>query len=230
MHPRSWDRELWTYMKAGDGVTCPIFSTCNVRLEGGWCPNQSDGTFGKHLYLCGDLEDTSPILSGYDMLNHWHPGKVFKLVETLAQDYLRHAGVFGPPTLEDTLINNNKQYKIEVRPLPLKACYGAVWHLGDTWVLHVNRNHPPAVKRFTIFHELFHILVHGECTPKFKKRGSTEAMFNELLADYFAMCLMAPRDWLEQQWLELHNVSALANRLQMPRAPLAVRLIQAKLL
>ena len=53
-------------------------------------------------------------------------------------------------------------------------------------------------KRFTLFHEAFHILTHCNTTPTFSRIGVTQGSFNELLADVFAVFIMMPREWVEE--------------------------------
>ena len=32
-----WESELWSYLSASDGMRCPLYEHCHVRLIGKWC-------------------------------------------------------------------------------------------------------------------------------------------------------------------------------------------------
>jgi len=36
-----WESELWCYINRGDGVECPVFSSCQIREECKWCLTQN---------------------------------------------------------------------------------------------------------------------------------------------------------------------------------------------
>lgn len=44
----------------------------------------------------------------------------------------------------------------------------------------------------------------------FRKRGTKEGSFNELLADYFAGCILMPREWVKEKWAEVKNLRSMA--------------------
>jgi len=80
------------------------------------------------------------------------------------------------------------------------------------------------MKRFTLFHEAFHILAHCRTTPVFRKRGSIRGSFNELLADYFANCLLMPRKWIRETWAEVKDLDRIAEIYDAPKAGVCLRL------
>jgi len=61
------------------------------------------------------------------------------------------------------------------------------------WIIHLKKDDPFTTQRFTLFHEVFHILAHHRNTPASRKRGHRETPFTELLANYFAACVLMPR-------------------------------------
>jgi Zn-dependent peptidase ImmA (M78 family) len=86
------------------------------------------------------------------------------------------------------------------------------------------------MKRFTIFHEAFHILAHCRTTPVFRKRGAIGGSFNELLADYFAVCILMPRQWVGEKWAEVQDFNRMAKIFDVPKPAMCIRLRQLGLI
>ena len=69
------------------------------------------------------------------------------------------------------------------------------------WVILVNATHPPVRQRFTVAHELGHLLLHGYTAPhadrafKFRDARSSEgSALEEIQANQFAAELLMPRE------------------------------------
>lgn len=81
---------------------------------------------------------------------------------------------------------------------------GALVPLNDGgWAILVNATHSPSRQRFTIAHELGHLLLHGYTAPhadrtfKFRDARSSEgSALEEIQANQFAAELLMPRDLL----------------------------------
>ena len=131
----------------------------------------------------------------------------------------------------DLILHGGDGRPIEVRELPFKAHHGAIWRLNDCWVMQLNSNDTPARKRFTLYHEIFHILAHCKATPVFKKTSSSpEGSFNELLADYFALCILMPREWVIERWAEVRDLNRMAEIFVVPKSAICIRLRQLGLI
>jgi len=142
----------------------------------------------------------------------------------LSQKYIKAGRVKCLP-VPTALIHLIGQGSIkEVHHLPLKAYHGATWNLKEEWIIQLKADDTLSMKRFTIFHEAFHILAHCRGTPVFKKRGLEQGSFNELLADYFAACLLAPRQWLSEKWPQTQDLDKMAEIFDAPKAVVCVRL------
>jgi len=198
-----WEVELWQHLSNGNGDKCPIYNCCQIRRKGGWCISNN------LVHLQQLLESPQIISRNCSFLNYTTPGKIFKLVEMLAQSILRKARIHCPPVPSE-IVSLVSEHPIEVRLLPLKAYHGAIWRLKEAWVIQLNENDTPSRRRFTLFHEVFHILAHSRATPVFKKRGTEIGSFNELLADYFACCILIPRQWVVEKWAEVNNLHRIA--------------------
>ena len=114
----------------------------------------------------------------------------------------------------------------EVHHLPLKAYHGSIWHLKEGWVVQLKGNDTRGMQRFTLFHEVFHILAPCRTTPKFKKRGLIRGSFNELLADHFASCILMPRHWVRKKWAEVQDLDRMVEIFDVPKPAMCIRLKQ----
>ena len=146
-------------------------------------------------------------------------GRIFDLVRRLAARYQMEAGVDRLPVPADLVTHGSDDRPIEIRELPFKAHHGAIWRLNDCWVVQLNSKDTPARKRFTLYHEIFHILAHCKATPVFKKTSSrSDGSFNELLADHFAAILLMPEKQVRERWAEVKDVNQMATMFDVPRS------------
>ncbi len=216
-----WESELWSYISDGDGVHCPLRSRCRRRLNGGSCIED-----GRELLdrLTRMLDDDRYPLIDHDFIKPAKLGRVFRLLELLAERYLRQARVNHPPVPIECISLADDHHPIEIHLLPLKAHHGAIWHHSGKWVIQLKADDTHARQRFTAFHEAFHILAHCRANPIFKKKGVEAGSFNELLADYFALFLLMPGKWLENKWDDVPDVKEMAKLFDVPDAIMFIRL------
>lgn len=77
-----WESELWGYLSSGDGMRCPVYSRCQNRLRGDWCPSDNINHI-THL-----LDDRRFNISKYTSIiggiAGGECGRVFQLVERMA--------------------------------------------------------------------------------------------------------------------------------------------------
>lgn len=228
-----WEAELWSYMSKGDGISCPMHDVCETRKSCGWCFDDNKeiftGSYETHVRSFGSDDHELETFLGLFETNFsqkWKPGRIFQLVEALANKYVKKTRLNQPPVSTELIKQFGVSPNLEIRQLPLKAYHGAVWHLDDGWVIHINSNNKPARKRVTLFHEVFHILAHCKAgaTPVFRKRGTKEGLFNEMLADYFAGCVLMPRKWVEQKWTEVGDLKRMAEIFQVTEVSMWIRL------
>jgi len=79
-------------------------------------------------------------------------------------------------------------------------------------------------KRFTLFHEAFHIEAHDKADPVFRTRGCERGTFNELLAECFDSKILMPADWVREKWAEVRDVDRMAEIFAVPKAAMWIRL------
>ena len=144
-------------------------------------------------------------------------GRVFELVFRLAEQLRDGNWDRSLPVPDNLIIKDGYNFPIEIRYIPLKAHHGAIWRLEDCWLIHLNKNDASARKRFTLYHEVFHILAHGECSPVFNKTPNGDINFNEVLADHFAANILLPRETVAAKWAETKDVSRMAAIFDVPR-------------
>jgi hypothetical protein len=152
-----------------------------------------------------------------------------KSVETLATEYLQRGKVQAPPIPVELVALFDTQRKVELRPVSLKVYHGAIWPMGSSWIIHVNERDSHQTKRYTIFHEAFHIACRSTC-PQFKQVSLGFKLFSELLADYFAACILMPKEWVQEQWPQVKDVRKMACIFDVPVPAMWMRLKQLGLL
>jgi len=232
-----WESELWSYLSKGDGINCPACGDCEMKQNGGFCIDD-------HKDKLSRLYGGTPLNAGFgteridsfseavevDFLGKWVPGPIFQLVESLADKYIEQSAITQPPVPAQIIDTFDIERPVEIRPVSLKAYQGAVWHTKDGWVIHLNKEESLESQRVTLFHEAFHILAHTKSMPVFRKRGVTEGIFNELLADYFAGCILTPKKWVAGKWAETNDLKRMAEIFQVTELTMWFRLKTMRLL
>ncbi|MBM3142850.1 MAG: ImmA/IrrE family metallo-endopeptidase [Chloroflexi bacterium] len=213
---RSEDK-LWAYVGAGDGMYCPLRTDCDFRKSGGWCADDNLEFVSIRYSLLVTPGD-------YEFIRFSGHCKMFKLVECLAQSYLQIGGISCPPVSTSLAMLADELDSIEVRLVPLKMNHGGLWRLEGKWVVQLNSNDNPTRRRYTLFHEVFHILAHLRTTPVFSKVGCEGGSFNESLADYFAACVLAPPHWVKKEWTKFKDIAQMAAHFDVPYVVMFVML------
>jgi hypothetical protein len=201
-----------------------------VTKKGGWCPDENRERLNRLL------DEGQFNLRSYDFIEtrHGRQCRLAQLVERLAQKclekylekYLEVGEVCYPPVSSGLITLLDRQRIVEIRQLPLKAYHGAIWCQKDGWIIQLKDTDAFATKRFSLFHEAFHILAHCRTSPVFRKRGSIVGSFNELLADYFALCTLMPREWVVESWGEVKDLDQMAEIFAVPKSAMCIRLRQ----
>jgi hypothetical protein len=150
-------------------------------------------------------------------------------VEELSSEYLARAKVSTPPVPSALIDVFDKSRKVEVRLVSLKALHGVVWLMEKGWVIQLNSRDPHRVRRYSMFHEAFHIAYRITC-PACDKVEVSRTSFNEVLADHFASCFLMPKKWVEEHWPIVQDVQGMADRFDVPLSQMKKRLNQLKLL
>jgi Zn-dependent peptidase ImmA (M78 family) len=113
--------------------------------------------------------------------------------------------------------------------LPLKSLHGVVWLLNRGWIIQLNSRDSRRVRRYSLFHEAFHIACRITC-PACDKIEVRRTSFTEVLADHFAACFLMPKEWVEECWPKVRDVRAMADRFDVPLSQMRRRIKQLNLL
>lgn len=215
-----WENELWSLINIGDGTNCPLYNSCQHRRYNQDCLSRDTSyADAMHQFLDSDFLNVPLTYDNLPRLSECAvSSRIFKLVRKLAHSYAKKIGLKEIPVATDIFQNVYFNQPIEVRLVPLKSAHGAVWHLQkDGWVIHLNSKDSYARRRFTLYHELFHILAHCNASPVFKKSPfQNDGAFNEILADHFAANMILPEEKLMKNWQEIKDLKKLAAIFDVP--------------
>jgi hypothetical protein len=217
-NPR-WESELWSYIGRSDGKHCPLYNSCRARIETGLCPCEDLGRFRELLDAKQFNADNYD-----DFITDTAPDRMLRLVGKMADRYLKKGGVKYPPVPNELIFLADDKHPIEVRLVSLKAYHGATWHLKDGWVIHLNKNDPPSIRRFTLFHEAFHIISHVKFYNRLIRKGANRDKFHEFLAELFAESILMPMIWIRQRWAEVRDLDRMAEIFDVPKPAMYIRL------
>jgi Zn-dependent peptidase ImmA (M78 family) len=153
-------------------------------------------------------------------------GEALRVAELQAARFLALAGVTAPP-VASAVIEDLPRLRVEhTRPLPMSGA--ASWSRGS-WLILLNADEAPVRRRFSLAHELKHVIDHPFVDFLYPARAtSTSAERAEQICDYFAACLLMPKGWVKSAFYNegIHNARELARRFNVSRPAMEVRLNQ----
>ncbi len=135
-------------------------------------------------------------------------------------------GVVDPPFPEQAI-----EYlpRVTVRYARARRVAGALRWTGRTWCIVVNCDDTWGRQRFSLAHELKHLLDHPLRGVLYRddRFGSAE-MQAERAADYFAACLLMPKAWVKRLFYDegVRDERMLARHFQVSTAAMRYRLDQ----
>jgi predicted transcriptional regulator len=159
------------------------------------------------------------------------PWEARSVAERQAARLLRLQGIATPPVPEQLI-----EYlpRVRVRYVAARRLSGAVrWNRRHArWEVLVNRNATWGRQRFSLCHELKHVidypLAHAVYGPRHDHAAHQRA---ERAANYFATCLLMPKAWLKRCFYDegLRDERLLRRRFQVSAQALAIRLDELQL-
>jgi Zn-dependent peptidase ImmA (M78 family) len=152
-------------------------------------------------------------------LNFTYAKRITELQANRLRDLL---GVTTAELSEEAIRSLPKIKVIEVMDLP--ASGATQWSHGS-WVIAVNGSEPWQRQRFSVGHELWHVINH-QTVERFCPDERTRGRYSERLADYFSGCLHMPREQIRPLLSEGYGVGDLADLFGISTAAVAVRLSQ----
>ncbi len=213
-----WETELWSNISSGDGEYCPFRSQCHIKLMGKWCPDDDK------LRIAGLLDARQFDLTDYDFIECGTCGGIIRMVEMLTEKYLKENRIDCLPVPTELALKIEDKSPVEVRMVPLRVYHGAMWCLKDGTVIQIKDDDTPAEKRFTLFHELFHVLCQRKGVPVFRKTGARRGVFNELLASSFAAFMLMPEGRVTEKWAEVKDLDKMAEIFEVSKPTMCMRL------
>lgn len=110
-------------------------------------------------------------------------------VEALAEHLLDFAGVNRPPVPLDLV---GAVADVRLVYVDWRYHQGYMRRVGKVFYIAINTNDTDAEQRFTVFHELFHVIERVQ--PAFRM-AAPAAWHSELLADHFALSVLLSDRW-----------------------------------
>ena len=166
----------------------------------------------------------STTFADFQPLRYLEGCRLHLLAKKLAGKCLDKAGIDSPPVTEDIIPLIHTGHPIEVRTLPLKVSHGAVWHIGDEWIIHLNSNDTPSRRMMVLFHEYFHILASCHSMAFFSgRKPSKKCQVTETLADIFAAYILMPEEWFRQNCAKIGDLKQVAELCGVPETAAYIR-------
>jgi hypothetical protein len=214
------DGVMATLHQTWAGERCPHENRCACR-QGSWCPQSKQST----------TANAHPMLhlAGCSFAYEHCCCQILEEIENLAQEYLRKAAVTAPPVPYDVISLFDAKRPIEIRYLPLKRYYGCTWSIDRQWVVHINEDLRSEVRRFTAFHEGFHVICSSSGLA-FKNNSEGHEVVIERLADYFAACILMPREMIHRYWSEIKDPAMMAAVFSVPEVEMKDWLVRLRVL
>ena len=150
--------------------------------------------------------------------------EALSIAERQALRFLVLAGIETAPVPEHVISGLPRMQVERVTALP--ASGAAQWADGR-WLILLNRSEPATRQRFSLAHELKHVVDHPFVDRLYGSIDASErAAWIEQVCDYFAGCLLMPRPWLKRAYAARPDVTRLAQLFEVSRAAMNMRLNQ----
>lgn len=147
------------------------------------------------------------------------------VVERQAALLLAAAGVHGPPVPAAII---QAIGPVEIRRWHGLGLSGMASHDAHGWAIVLRAEDPDHRQRWTLLHELWHIISDPEIDDTHAHTAIGEAYEpSEHLANYFAACVLMPSAWIRRDWAwGLRDLAALSRRYGVHRHGIHIRLIE----
>ncbi|MBV9661871.1 MAG: ImmA/IrrE family metallo-endopeptidase [Acidimicrobiales bacterium] len=158
-------------------------------------------------------------------LRSLRPVEAYRLAELQADTLLKVLDITEPPVPVEFVADLPK---VQVRYVAHWPSSGMTRWTHATWTVVINSSEPAVRQRFSLGHELKHILDDRFKDIIYPNDGPmSEERLQESVCDYFSGCLLVPKRWLRQAWTEgLQNSFLLARHFDVSEPAIQVRLSQ----
>ncbi len=150
--------------------------------------------------------------------------EAFRVAELQATRLLKLCEITGPP-FPEALVTSLPRLTVE-RLTPIPVSGSAHWARGR-WVIVLNGAEPHLRQRFSLLHELKHVLDNPFIDYLYRATGSMSAADQaEQICDYFAACVLMPRTWVKRAWGDgIQDYRELAQLFHVSEGAMAIRLL-----
>lgn len=140
------------------------------------------------------------ILRGLVPDRHLSYGEALQIAELQANKLKEHFGI-DSAEVPTELITELPRITVDYDPdMPVSG--SAHWN-GYRWVITLNSSEPPLRRRFSMMHELKHIIDHTTRHHLYGRDDDPAARQRaERAAYHFAACLLMPKRWVKRLWGE----------------------------
>lgn len=151
-------------------------------------------------------------------------GESLRVAEVQAAKLLAASAITEAPVPEGVVTGLPRIEVVRLARIPVS---GSVHWAKGRWLVAINKSEPLVRQRFSLAHELKHVLDAPFGTRLYPDwRGLTGHERAEQVANYFAGCLWMPRSWVKRAFYDegLMDPVALAGRFGVSREAMRVRL------
>ncbi len=157
-------------------------------------------------------------------------------IESIAEDILRHHGIYSVP-VDPIVLANKNGIKVNNATFSDDNISGIIAKRGPLSSILINESDSPFRKRFTIAHELGHHFLHIEDEGEFVdtiqdlmrdySNASNHVDENkkmEIQANQFAAALLMPKDLVDEYYKKNNDLDFLSKCFNVSKEAMAIRL------
>lgn len=155
------------------------------------------------------------------------PSEARQIIDRQTTRLLSLAQVLGPPVPVESVIALLP--RVTIRRFPDLPTSGRTQWAGSQWVILVSSDEAPVRQRFSLGHELAHVVYHplsDTTLPAYKEVSAEDRL--EQACEYFAACLLMPRTWVKRAYCYegIQDVPGLARLFEVSYLAVQIRLEQ----
>jgi predicted transcriptional regulator len=150
-----------------------------------------------------------------------------QLLDRQATRLLKLTGFAGPPVPIEQVIGDLP--RLEIKRFADLPTSGRTQWAGNRWVILVAEDEAKVRQRYSMAHELAHVLYHPLAVPSLPATTNLTAEERlEAACEYFAACLLMPRLWMKRAYFDegIQDVPSLARLFGVSWLAMRVRLEQ----
>lgn len=151
--------------------------------------------------------------------------EAMRIAELQAQRFHGLLGLTTGPVPESAIADLPRIQVERISPIPVS---GSTHWASNRWLIVLNGAEPITRQRFSLAHELKHVLDHRFVDVLYRRCGAADqARWIEQVCDYFAGCLLMPRPWVKRAYFSgIQDLAQLAARFGVSQQAMQVRLNQ----